>query len=387
VAPRSRALHRLVSAHSGPFARRRWAAAWGGEARVGFGAGAAQCGGTVGHGRQRRRAEGSVQDALARPVSEAVQHGLLWQHAGSGRSRRSCSNTTTEAVLSATPCRRTCALRGRACSAVYGAQRTPYLGAYDTQQATASATAASMLAGDRGCGRAAVRGSRRTACTTRRRSRTGTSCASRPPARTPRRAHRPFAIGRVRACVRVCIRAVGVEGGSRWAGTRGCGDTSARMCCRQPSAGSSPCVCRTPLSDRDRDPPSFPRTASQAALWPVRPHLRLPAPQARAQAALSSDGHKPLTTKRMGVQVHILPRTLRLQCGYGTARIFAGADRPGRPAGSRRAVFSAAPGSGDSACTASDVCCGGTPPEGRMPLDAPPTSARRVCAMACRKWR
>ena len=63
-------------------------------------------------------------------------------------------------------------------------------------------------------------------------------------------------------------------------------------------------------------------------------------------------------------------------------------DSPGRLSGSRSAVFSAAPGSGDSACSASDVCCGGTPPEGRsMPLDAPPTSARRVCAVACRKWR
>ena len=63
----------------------------------------------------------------------------------------------------------------------------------------------------------------------------------------------------VRACVRACIRAVGVEGRSRWAGTRGCGDTSARMCCRQPSAGSSPCVCRTPLSDRGPRP-SLPPT-------------------------------------------------------------------------------------------------------------------------------
>jgi hypothetical protein len=161
----------------------------------------------MGHGRQRRRAEGSVQDALARPVSEAVQHGLLLQHAGSGRSRRSCSNSTTEAVLSGTPCRRTCARRGRAYSAVYGAQRTPYLDACDAQHATAKRNRrASMPAGNRGCGRAAVRGSRRTACTTRRRSRTGTSCASGRP-------HECLGalIGRVKSgvCVRACMRTRG----------------------------------------------------------------------------------------------------------------------------------------------------------------------------------
>ena len=218
---------------------------------------------------------------------------------------------------------------------------------------------------------------------------------SRPPARMPRRAHRPCEIWRVRACVRVCVR-VCVRTYARWELKEGHGGQilaavaiPAHECAADslPPARLRASVARPSATAIATLPPSFPRTASQAALRPVGPHLRLPAPQARAQAALSSDGHKPLTTKRMGVQVHILPRTLRLQCGYGPARIFAGADSPGRPAGSRSAVFSAAPGSGDSACTASDVCCGGTPPEGRMPLDAPPTSARRVCAVACRKWR
>ena len=212
----------------------------------------------------------------------------------------------------------------------------------------------------------------------------------RPPARMPRRAHRPCETWRVRACVRACVHTY-----ARWELKEGRGGQilaavaiPAHECAADslPPARLRASVAR-PSPTAIRDPPSLPRTASQAALWPVRPHLRLPAPQARAQAALSSDGHKPLTTKRMGVQVHILPRTLRLQCGYGPARFFAGADRPGRPSGSRSAVFSAAPGSGDSACSASDVCCGGTPPEGRMPLDAPPTSVRRVCAVACRKWR
>ena len=127
-------------------------------------------------------------------------------------------------------------------------------------------------------------------------------------------------IGRVKSgvCVRASVRAY-----ARWELKEGHGGqilAAVAIPAHERAADSLPparlrasVAHLSPTAARDR--PSLQLTASQAALWPVGPHLRLPAPQARAQAALSSDGHKPLTTRRMGVQVLILPRTLRLQCG------------------------------------------------------------------------
>jgi hypothetical protein len=204
-------------------------------------------------------------------------------------------------------------------------------------------------------------------------------------------AHRPCEIWRVRACVRACERAY-----AQWELKEGRGGQvlaavaiPAHECAADslPPARLRASVARPSPTAIATLPPSLPRTASQGCAVAGRSAFAAASATGscaggavfrRAQAAHhQADG-------RAGP--HSAPHP-PVACRYGTARFFAGADRPGRPSGSRSAVFSAAPGSGDSACTASDVCCGGTPPEGRMPLDAPPTSVRWVCAMACRKWR